>query len=114
MDDKEKVLFDLFGTLRAELSEEYGIGISLKSEGPTFTLRVRSQTNPGDEKQPYFALVLEPEQKAFRISYDPKGVPLVQSEVIIVEPGSASRLLSLVRGYIEKERKRLIEYRQRG
>lgn len=114
MDDKEKVLFDLLGTLRDDLSEEHGIGISLKAEGQTFTLRVRSQTNPSDEKQPYFALVLEPEQKGFRISYDPQGVPLMQSEVIIVERGSASRLLSLVRGYVEKERKRLIEYQQRG
>jgi hypothetical protein len=114
MDDMEKVLFDLFGTLRDELSEEYGIGISLKAEGPTFTLRVRSQTNSGDEKQPYFALVIEPEQKAFRISYDPKGVPLMHSEVIIVECGSESHLHSLVRGYVEKERMRLIEYRQRG
>ena len=85
-----------------------------KAAGPTFTLRVRSQKNSGDEKQPYFALVIEPEQKAFRISYDPKGVPLVQSEVIIVDCGSASSLLSLVRGYVEKERMRLIEYRERG
>jgi len=114
MDDMEKVLFDLFGTLRDELSEEYGVGMSLKAAGPTFTLRVRSQKNSGDEKQPCFALVIEPEQKAFRISYDPKGVPLVHSEVIIVECGSESRLHSLVRGYVEKERKRLIEYRQRG
>jgi hypothetical protein len=114
MDDMEKVLFDLFGTLRGELSEENEIGMSLKAEGPTFTLRIRSQTNSGDEKQPYFALVIEPEQKAFRISYDPKGFPLVHSEVSIVECGSASSLLSLVRGYVEKERMRLIEYRERG
>ena len=114
MDDMEEVLFDLFGTLRDELSEENEIGMSLKAAGPTFTLRIRSQTNSDDEKQPYFALVIEPEQKAFRISYDPKGVPLVHSEVTIVECGSESRLHSVVRGYVEKERMRSIEYRQRG
>ena len=114
MHDMEQVLFNLFGTLRDELREEYGIGISLKAEGSTFTLRVRSQTNSGDEKQPYFVLVIEPEQKAFRISYDPKGVPLVHSEVTIVEYGPASSLLNLVRSYVEKERLRSIEYRERG
>jgi hypothetical protein len=113
MNDMEKVLFDLFGELRDELSEEYGFGMSLKAAGPTFSLRVRRQKNLGDEKQPYFALVLERQQTNFRISYHPNGVPPVESEVIIVECGSASRLHSLVRGYVDKERKRLIEYRER-
>jgi hypothetical protein len=114
MDDMEKTLFDLFGTLRQELSGEQGVGISLKAEGPTFMLRVRSQENPGDQKQPYFALVIEPEQEAFRISYDPHGVPPAKSEVKIVDRGLAESLPSLVRGCVEKERKRLMEYRQRG
>ena len=113
MNDMEKVLLDLFGTLRDDLSEEYGVGMSLKAAGPTFILRVRSQKNPVDEKQPYFALVIEREQRDFRISFRPNGVPSVESEVIIVEGSSAGRLHSLVRDHVEKERKRLSEYRQR-
>jgi len=106
MDEREEILIDLFRRLREDLATEYGVGLALKSEGEDFALRVSGKKNSGDEKQPYFALVLAPDSRGYRISYKPGGVTIVKGD-------SADELLSIVRGYIERERKRLIEYRQR-
>src|SRR6185437_2388938 len=113
MDGTEEVLFDLFRRLREYLVDEHGVGLALKAEGPDFTLRVRSRSNSGDEKQPYFALVIAPRLGGYRVSYRPGGAPSADSEVSLVDGGTADVLFDLVRGYLEQERKRLIEYRQR-
>ena len=114
MDRIEEVLVGLFSGLREELREEYGVGLALKAEGHDVTLRVRSQKKAGDEKQPYFAVVVGERDGAFRVTYKPGGVPSAESQVTIVDPDSSDRLLGLVRGYVEAERRRLIDYRQGG
>jgi hypothetical protein len=113
MDGKEETLFELFRTVREDLLGEYGVGLSLKAEGQDFTLRVRSRKNTGDEKQPYFAVVVAPTYGGFRVSYKPSGNPPAENTVTVVDDGSAGRLLGIMRGFVEAERKRLIEFRQR-
>src|SRR5271157_1224584 len=110
MDKSEEVFVSLFSRLR----EEFGVGLALKAEGRNITLRVRSEKKPGDEKQRYFALVVGDRDGAFRISYKPSGVPSAESQVTIVGAEATDRLLGLVRGYVEKERRRLMDYRQNG
>jgi hypothetical protein len=114
MDKSEEVFVSLFSRLREDLREEFGVGLALKAEGRNITLRVRSEKKPGDEKQPYFALVVGDRDGAFRISYKPSGVPSAESQVTIVDAEATDRLLGLVRGYVEKERRRLMDYRQNG
>jgi hypothetical protein len=114
MDRIEEVFVGLFSSLREELREESGVGLALKAEGRDITLRIRSQNKTGDEKQPYFAVVVGERDGAFRISYKPSGVPLAASQVTIVGADSAEELLGLVRGYVEKERRRMIDYRSGG
>ena len=114
MDRIEEVFVGLFSRLRVELREEYGIGLALKAEGRDITVRVRSRKKAGDEKQPYFAVVVGERDGAFRVTYKPGGIPLAESQVTIVDADSSDRLLGLVRGYVEAERRRLIDYRQGG
>ncbi len=114
MDKSEEVFVSLFSRLREDLREEFGVGLALKAEGRNITLRVRSEKKPGDEKQRYFALVVGDRDGAFRISYKPSGVPSAESQVTIVGAEGTDRLLGLVRGYVEKERRRLMDYRQNG
>jgi hypothetical protein len=112
MDGTEEILFDLFRRLREYLVRDHGVGLTLKAEGQDFTLRVRSRTNSNDEKQPYFALVLAPRDGGYRISYKPGGAPTGESKVTLVDGGTSDLLFDLVRGYVETERKRLMDYRQ--
>ena len=114
MDRTEEVFVGLFSRLREELQEEYGIGLALKAEGRDITLRVRSQKKAGDEKQPYFAVVVGERDGAFRVTYKPGGIPFAESQVTIVDADSSDQLLGLIRGYVEAERRRLIDYRQGG
>ncbi len=111
MEEIEGVLVNLFKILRDDLREDARVGLALKAEGRDVTLRVRSQSNPGDERQPYFAIVVGRCDEAFRISYKPSGVPSAESRVVIVGADSADELLGLVRGYVEAERRRLSDYR---
>jgi hypothetical protein len=114
MDKIEEVFVSLFSSLREDLREEYGVGLALKAEGRNVTLRVRSEKKTGDEKQPYFAVVVGERDGDFRISYKPSGVPFAESQVTIVGTDATDGLLGLVRGYVEKERRRLMDYRQKG
>ena len=114
MERIEEVFVGLFSRLREELREEYGVGLALKAEGPDVTLRVRSRKKTGDEKQPYFAVVVGERDGAFRVTYKPGGVPFAGSRVTIVDAESSDELLDLVRGYVETERGRSIGYRQGG
>src|SRR4051794_5263233 len=98
MDGTEAILFDLFRRLRGYLLDEYGFGLALKAEGQDITLRVRSRKNAGDQKQPYFALVIAPRDGGCRISYKPGGAPSAESEVTLVDVGTADELFDLVRG----------------
>src|SRR3954467_9126435 len=99
MGEREEVLFDLFRRLREYLVDEYGVGLALKAEGQDFTLRARSRKNPGDEKRPFFALVIAPRDGGYRVSYKPGGVPSAESEVTLVDVGTADELFDLVRGH---------------
>jgi hypothetical protein len=114
MDRTEEVFVGLFTGLREDLREEPGVGLALKAEGRNVTLRIRSQQEAGDERRPYFAVVvgLAVGEGAFRVSYRPSGVPLASRQVTILDAESAGPLLGLVRGYIEAERRRLIEFRR--
>jgi hypothetical protein len=114
MDRTEEVIVGLFTRLREDLREESSVGMALKAEGRNITLRIRSEKEPGDEKRPYFAVVigLAVGEGAFRVSYKPSGVPLAGRQVTILDADSAGQLLGLVRGYIEVERCRLREFRQ--
>jgi hypothetical protein len=114
MDRIEAVFVGLFSRLREELREEYGVGLALKAEGRDITLRVRSQKKAGDEKQPYFAIVVGERDGAFRVTYKPGGIPFAESQVTMVDTDSSDQLLGLVRGYVEADRRRLIDYRQGG
>src|SRR4051812_4594608 len=114
MDRIEETFVRLFSRLREDLREEFGVGLALKAEGPNVTLRVRSEKKTGDEKQPYFAVVVSERDGAFRITYKPSGVPSAESQVSFVGAESSDELLGLIRGYIQKERQRLIDYRQEG
>lgn len=112
MDKYEGILVKLFGNLRDDLREEYGVGLALKAEGRDVTLRIRSQMWVGDEKRPYFAVVVGECDGAFRVSYKPSGFPSAESRVTIVPGESPDELFGLVRGYVENERQRLIDYRE--
>jgi hypothetical protein len=114
MDRTEEVFVGLFTGLREDLREEPGVGLALKAEGGNVTLRIRSRQKADDEKRPYFAVVvgLAVGEGAFRVSYKPSGVPLAGRQVTILDADSAGQLLGLVRGYIEAERRRLIEFRR--
>lgn len=114
MDKSEEVFVSLFSRLREDLREESSIGLALKAEGRNITLRVRSEKEPGDEKRPYFALVVSEQDGAFRISYKPSGVPSAESQVTIIGAEATGGLLGLVWEYVEKERQRLLDYRQNG
>jgi hypothetical protein len=114
MDRTEEVFVGLFTRLREDLREEPGVGLALKAEGRNVTLRIRSRQKAGDEKRPYFAIVvgLAVGEGAFRVSYKPSGVPLASRQVTILDADSTGQLQGLVWGYIEAERHRLIEFRR--
>ncbi len=114
MDRTEEAFVGLFTGLRDDLREEAGIGLALKAEGRNVTLRIRSERPAGDEKRPYFAVVvgLAVGDGAFRVSYKPSGVPLASRQVTILDADSAGQLLGLVRGYIDVERRRLSDFRR--
>lgn len=114
MDRVEMVLVNLFSTLREELKEESGIGLSLKAQGRDVTLRVRSQKQCGDESRPFFALVVGAAERngAVRVSYCPSGTPSAERRVTIVDADSADELLALVRQHVEMEHRRLLDHRR--
>ncbi|WP_422929634.1 hypothetical protein [Singulisphaera sp. PoT] len=114
MDRTEAVFLDLFSTLRDSLKEEAGIGLALKAEGQDVTLRIRSERHAGDEKRPFFAIVIGAAERdeAFRVTYNPSGTPCAERQVAIVDAASAEELLGLVRHYVEEERRRLVDYRE--
>jgi hypothetical protein len=112
--DTDKLLLSLFGKLREFLERDYGFLLSLTAEAVRIALRVR--TKGDDVRQiPAFVLTVQPAKGAFRISYRPQGQPPAQPETRVVgydERGLRSALFGIVQGYVETERKRLIEYRQ--
>lgn len=115
MDRTEEVFVNLFSRLREDLREESGVGLALKAEGRNVTLRIRSE-KAGDERRPYFAVVVGVGERdgSFRVSYKPSGVPSAERQVTVVDADSTDGLLGLVRGYVEAERRRLIDYQQRS
>jgi hypothetical protein len=114
MERAEEVLIDLFNGLRGELRGEPDVGLALKAQGSGFTLRVRSEATVGDGRLPYFAVVVGRAERhgAFRVSYKPSGAAPAERQVTIVDADSAEKLSVLVRGYVETERQRLIDYRR--
>ena len=114
MDRTEEVFIGLFSRLREDVREEPGVGLALKAEGRSVTLRIRSEQDADDEKRPYFAVVvgLAVTDGSFRVSYKPSGVPYAPRQVTIVDAGSAGTLHGLVLGYIETERRRLADFRR--
>ena len=114
MDRTEEVFVSLFSRLREDLREESGVGLALKAEGRNVTLRIRSEKKAGDERRPYFAVVVGVGERdgSFRVSYKPSGVPSAERQVGVVDADSTDGLLGLVRGYVEAERRRLIDYQQ--
>ncbi|MBV8385050.1 MAG: hypothetical protein JOZ63_20865 [Planctomycetaceae bacterium] len=114
MDRIEEVFVSLFSRLREDLREESGVGLALKVEGRNVTLRIRSEKKTGDERRPYFAVVVGVGEKdgSFRVSYNPSGVLSAERQVTVVDAASIDGLLGLVRGYVEAERRRLIDYQQ--
>ena len=115
MDRIEEVFVGLFSRLREDLMEEPGVGLALKAQGRNVTLRIRSEEQAGDERQPYFAIVVGAAERdgAFRVSYNPSGTPSAERQITIVGADSIEDLLGLVRRYVEGERRRLIDHRQR-
>lgn len=113
MDRTEEVFVALFSRLREDLRGEPGVGLALRAQGRNVTLRIRSEKQAGDERQPCFAVVVGAAERdeAFRVSYNPSGSPSAERQVSIVGRGSAEELLGLVRRYVEEERRRLIDYR---
>jgi len=114
MDRTEEALLGLFAELRDELRQESDVGLALKAQGRNATLRIRSQEEHSDEKRPYFAVVVGSavSRGAFRVSYQPSGVPLAKRQVTIIDANSAAELTGIVRRYVEEERQRLINYRR--
>ena len=114
MDRTEEVFVSLFSRLREDLREESGVGLALKAEGRNVTLRIRGEKKTGDERRPYFAVVVGVGEKdgSFRVSYNPSGAPSAERQVTVVDAASTDGLLGLVRGYVEAERRRLIDYQQ--
>jgi hypothetical protein len=116
MDRTEEVIVGLFSGLREDLRAEPGVGLALKAQGGDVTLRIRSEERDGDERRPFFAVVvgLAEREGAYRVSYKPSGVPSAESRVTIVAADSADELLGLVRRYVEEERRRLADHRRGG
>ena len=116
MDRTEEVFVILFSKLREELREESGVGLALKAEGRNVTLRIRSEKKARDERRHYFAVVVGVGERdgSFRVSYKPSGVPSAERQVTVVDADSTDGLLALVCGYVEAERRRLIDYQQRS
>ncbi|WP_165226143.1 hypothetical protein [Aquisphaera insulae] len=114
MDRTEEILVDLFSRLRGELKADSGIGLALKAAGPDLTLRIRTSKPTGDEKRPYYAIVVGTAERdgSFRVSYKPGGVPLAERQVTIIEDHHpVEELLGLIRRHVEAERRRVIEFR---
>lgn len=113
MDRTEEAFVSLFARLREDLREESGVGLALKAEGRNITLRIRSEKQADDERQPYFAVVVGVGERdgSFRISYKPSGLPSAEKRVTVIDADSTDELLGLVRRYIEEERRRLINHR---
>jgi hypothetical protein len=116
MDRTEDVFVGLFSRLREDLEGHPGVGLALKAEGRNVALRIRSAQDAGDEMRPYFAVVvgLGARDGSFRVSYKPSGVPPADRQVTVVDAESTDRLIELVRGLVETERRRLIDYQRRG
>jgi hypothetical protein len=115
VDRTEEVFIALFSRLREELREETGVGLALKAEGPNVTLRIRSEEQAGDERRPFFAVVVGIAERdgAFRVSYNPSGSPSAERQMTIVGSDSAEELLGLVLRYVEEERRRLSDHHRR-
>jgi hypothetical protein len=112
--DTDKVLLSLFGKLREFLERDYGFLLSLTAEAERIALRVRTK---GDDVRriPTFVLTVQPAQGALRITYRPQGQPPAQPETRVVgyaERELRSALFGIGQGYVEAERKWLMEYRQ--
>ena len=107
----EETFLRLFTSLREDLREQPEVGLALKAEGPSLSLRIRSQRRPGDERLPSFAIVvgLGSKDGDFRITYKPSGLPSGENQVTILEADSTGELLGLVRGYLDRERQRSIQ-----
>jgi hypothetical protein len=114
MDRTEEILVGLFSRLREDLRAEPGVGLALKAQGRNVTLRIRSERQAGDERQPYFAVVvgLAETGGAFRVSYNPSGTPSAERQVTIVGADSVDELSGLVRRYVEEERRRQVDHRR--
>jgi hypothetical protein len=114
MNRLEAVLVNLFCTLREDLRDASSIGLALKAEGGSITLRIRTQRASGDAKQPHFAIVVGVGERdgAFRISYKPSGAPLAEPLVAVVSADAAGSLLDRIGRFLEQERRRLDSYRQ--
>src|SRR5262245_39161624 len=52
-----------------------GVGLALKAEGRSVTLRIRSEPRAGDERRPYFVVGAGEADGSFRVSYKPSGLP---------------------------------------
>jgi hypothetical protein len=112
VDGEEEVLFELFRRLREYLWNEYGVVLSLRSEGRDLRLRVGSP-KPSDGGQPYYSLVVALTARGFRVAYRPWGSPPAEAKVTTLKPHSVEELFDVVRGHIEDGRRRLMEFRQR-
>src|SRR5262245_46908604 len=97
MDQFEDILVGLFTRLREDLREEDDVGLALRAEGPSVTLRVRSREQAGDERRPYFAVVVGAGERdgTLRVTYKTSGLPLAENHVTIVDAGSTEELLGL-------------------
>ncbi|AMV38494.1 hypothetical protein [Planctomyces sp. SH-PL62] len=106
-------LVKLFVRLREELRDVPAVGLALKAQGGDVTLRVRSEETAGDERSPFFALVVGAAERdgAYRISYRPSGTPLAEPGVTIVAADSADELFGLVWDRVDAERRRIDAHR---
>jgi hypothetical protein len=116
MDRIEETFVGLFARLREDLREDPGVGLALKAEGRTITLRIRSEKRADDEGLPYFAVVVTVGARdgSFRISYKPSGLPSAGKQVTVIDADSPDELLGLVRRHVEAERRRRIDHQQRS
>jgi hypothetical protein len=114
--DAGDVLLDLFADLREPLASEFGTRLTLTAEADAFALRVRGSAGAGDGSPPTFVLTIRPGAGAFRVGYRPRGEgsPEPRTErVAYGTPALRRQLFRTVMGYVEAERKRLIDYRSR-
>ena len=112
--DPDQVISDLFFKLREILFEEYGTRLALTAAAQDIALSIRASTG-SDETIPAFALTVSPRNGAFRVAYRPRGKKAPAPEKRMVrydEPDVERMLFGVVMGYVESERKRLIEYRR--